>query len=43
MNALTGVTAAVIGAVALTLLVIELTGDGINGAIVVVTAYASFG
>ena len=42
VNALAGVTAAVIGApLTLTLLVIELTGAGINGAIVVVTAYAS--
>jgi CIC family chloride channel protein len=42
MNAMAGVTAAVIGApLTLTLLVIELTGAGINGALVVVTAYAS--
>jgi CIC family chloride channel protein len=42
LNALAGVTAAVIGApLTLTLLVIELTGAGINGALVVVTAYAS--
>ena len=42
VNALAGVTAAVIGApLTLTLLVIELTGAGINGALVVVTAYAS--
>ena len=42
VNSLAGVTAAVIGApLTLTLLVIELTGAGINGAFVVVTAYAS--
>lgn len=42
LNALAGVTAAVIGApLTITLLVIELTGSGINGALVVVTAYAS--
>jgi CIC family chloride channel protein len=42
LNAMAGVTAAVIGApLTLTLLVIELTGAGINGALVVVTAYAS--
>ena len=42
VNAMAGVTAAVIGApLTLTLLVIELTGAGINGAIVIVTAYAS--
>ena len=42
LNALAGVTAAVIGApLTLTLLVIELTGAGINGALVVATAYAS--
>ena len=41
-NAMAGVTAAVIGApLTLTLLVIELTGAGINGALVVITAYAS--
>ena len=42
LNAMAGVTAAVIGApLTLTLLIVELTGAGINGALVVVTAYAS--
>ena len=42
LNAMAGVTAAVIGApLTLTLLVIELTGASINGALVAVTAYAS--
>ena len=42
LNAMAGVAAAVIGApLTLTLLIVELTGAGINGALVVVTAYAS--
>ena len=42
LNAMAGVTAAVIGApLTLTLLIVELTGAGINGALVVVTAHAS--
>ena len=42
LNAMAGVTAAVIGApLTLTLLIVELTGAGINGALVVVTTYAS--
>ena len=42
LNAMAGVTAAVIGApVTATLLVIELTGSGVNGLFVVATAYTS--
>ena len=42
LNAMAGVAAAVIGApVTVTLLVIELTGSGVNGLLVVVTAYTS--
>ncbi|MBO78916.1 MAG: hypothetical protein CMQ22_05025, partial [Gammaproteobacteria bacterium] len=42
LNAMAGVTAAVIGApVTVTLLVIELTGSGVNGLFVIATAYTS--
>ena len=42
LNAMAGVTAAVIGApVTVTLLVVELTGSGFNGLFVIATAYAS--
>jgi len=42
LNAMAGVTAAVIGApLTLTLLIIELTGSGINGLFVIATAYTS--